>query len=143
MGNAKENIETAYKWAFANRPKANGFPFLAEVLKQAGVTSYTYNLPSCQCIYVTKGGCVASQMDSLISGTSDVPRFDREAFLKVLRSSQAGEISFPEFLKGSWETGVIRYEVNLIARKVSYFGVAGECYIEDYPSVEIKGVRLV
>ena len=82
MGNAKENIETAYKWAFANRPKVNGFPFLAEVLKQAGVTSYTYNLPSCQCIYVTKGGCVASQMDSLISGTSDVPRFDREAFLK-------------------------------------------------------------
>src|SRR4051812_43566608 len=113
MSIAKEKIQGAYNWAIANRPKVNAYPYLAEALRQAGVTRYVYSLPSCQCIFFSKEGHVVSQMEMLVSGMNDVPKFDKEAFIKVLRSSQMGESSFPEFLKGSWETGVINYEADL------------------------------
>lgn len=138
MSNIKERIVEAYKWAVANRPKNNGYPYLAETLRQVGVIRYVYNLPSCQCIYFTEEGNVANRGEVLGSGMSDVPVFDREAFIDVLRTSQRGESTFPEFLKGSWETGVISYEADLMARKVSYYGAGGEVYVEDYPAVEVR-----
>ena len=141
MKKVKERIADAYKWAVANRPKVNGYPHLAEALKQAGVTRYVCNLPSCQCIYFANDGCIVNQGDTLVAGMSDIPRFDKEAFIHVLRKSQNGDCTFPEFLKGTWEAGVISYEADLMARKVSYYGAKGESYVEDYPAVELKGLE--
>lgn len=139
MSIAKDKIASAYKWAIANRPKVNGFPYLAEALRQAGVTRYVYNLPSCQCIFFTQEGNVVNQSEMLVNGMSDVPKFNKEAFIKILRKSQLGESTFPEFLQSSWETGVISYEADLSKRKVTYYGATeGEFYTEDYPAVEIK-----
>jgi uncharacterized protein YbcV (DUF1398 family) len=72
----------------------------------------------------------------LLSGTVDVPAFDREALIKALRTDQAGEGTFPEFVAASWRAGVVRYDVDFAARKVTYQGSDGEEYIEDYPAVE-------
>ncbi len=138
MNTAKNKIKKAYKWAVANRPKVNGYPYLAEALRQASVTRYVYNFPSCQCIFFTAEGAVASKGEFLISELTEVSNFNKEAFLKVLRSSQQGDISFAEFLKGTWDAGVIYYEADLITRKVSYFGANGESYVEDYPLVEVN-----
>lgn len=138
MSRVKDRIAGAYRWAAANRPKVNGYPFLAEALRQAGVTRYVYSLPSCQCVFFTEEGPVASQTEGLAPGMSDVPRFDREAFIEVLRTSQRGDSSFPEFLRGSWETGIIGYEADLVERRVTYHGAGGESYVEDYPEVEVK-----
>lgn len=138
MGSAREKIADAYKWATANRPKVNGYPYLAEALRQAGVSRYVVNLPSTQTIFFAKEGNVVAQSEVLVNGMSEVPPFNRGAFLEVLKKSQAGDISFPEFLKGSWEAGVLHYEADLISRKVSYYGSSGESYIEDYPTVEVK-----
>lgn len=138
MSMIKERIEKAYKWAMANRPKVNGYPYLAEALRQAGVTRYVYNLPSNQCIFFTKDGHVSSQHESHTSGMNDVPRFNQEAFVSLLRANQAGNGTFAEFLKGAWENGVISYEAHLVARKVTYYGAEGESYVEDYPAVEVK-----
>jgi uncharacterized protein YbcV (DUF1398 family) len=74
----------------------------------------------------------------LSSGTVDVPPFNREALIAALRTDQAGRSTFPEFLAASWRAGVVRYDVDLIARKVAYYGCNGEEYIEDYPAVEVK-----
>lgn len=138
MSTVKERIEKSYKWAVANRPKVNGYPYLAEVLRQTGVVRYVYNLPSNQCIFFTKDGNVVSQSESTALGLSEVPKFNKEAFIKVLRISQAGDSTFPEFLKDSWRTGVISYEADLIARTVIYYGAEGETYVEEYPAVEVK-----
>lgn len=138
MSIAKDKIENAYQWALANRPKINGYPYLAEALRQAGVTRYVCHLPSCQCIYFTQDGNVVNQMEALINGMKKVPPFDKEAFIKLLRKNQMGESTFPEFLQGAWKTGVISYEADLNTRKVSYYGAEGEMYIEAYPAVEIK-----
>jgi uncharacterized protein YbcV (DUF1398 family) len=74
----------------------------------------------------------------LVSGAVDVPPFNREALIVALRTDQAGNSTFPEFLTAAWHAGVVRYDVDFAARTVAYYGCNGEEYIESYPAVEIK-----
>jgi len=74
----------------------------------------------------------------LFSGTVDVPQFNRESLIAALRTDQAGNSTFPEFLAACWRAGVVRYDVDFMARKVAYYGCNGEEYIEDYPAVEVE-----
>ena len=78
-----------------------------------------------------------SQGMPLISGTVDVPPFDREALITALRTDQAGKSTFPEFLAASWQAGVVRYDVDFSRRIVTYYGCRGDEYAEQYPAVEI------
>ncbi|HTX35475.1 MAG TPA: DUF1398 family protein [Bryobacteraceae bacterium] len=138
MSKAVENLETAQKRAMTNRPKVGGFPYLAETLRRAGVTRNLWSLPACQSLFLTNDGPVMTQGKPLVSGTTDVPAFDREALVRALRTDQAGESTFPEFLAASWRSGVVGYDVDFEARTVTYYGCNGEAYVEDYPAVEIE-----
>ncbi len=138
MSKAIENVQAAQQRAMAIRPKVGGFPYLAEALRQAGVTRNFWFLPACQSIFLTNYGPVVIQGGPLVSGTADVPPFDREALIKALRTDQAGESTFPEFLSASWQAGVIRYDVDFAARTVAYYGCNGEQYQESYPAVDVK-----
>jgi uncharacterized protein YbcV (DUF1398 family) len=71
------------------------------------------------------------------TGTMDVPAFSREALISALRTDQAGETTFPEFLAASWRAGVVQYDVDFIARTVAYYGCNGEEYVEAYPVVDV------
>jgi uncharacterized protein YbcV (DUF1398 family) len=74
----------------------------------------------------------------LVSGTVEVPPFDRDALITALRIDQAGESGFAGLLEASWRAGVIRYEVDFSARTVSsYYGACGEEYVEAYPLAEV------
>ena len=137
MSKAIENLNQAMKRAAAIRPKVGGFPYLAEALRRAGVTRNVWSLPACQSLFLTKDGPVVIQGTPLVSGSADVPPFDREALIKTLRIDQAGESTFPEFLEGSWRAGIVRYDVDFGARTVTYCGCNGEEYIEAYPAVKI------
>jgi uncharacterized protein YbcV (DUF1398 family) len=134
---AIENLQAAQKRAIAIRPKVGGFPYLAEVLRQAGVTRNSWFLPACQSLYLTKLGPVVIQATPLISGMQDVPPFDREALIAALRIDQAGKSTLPEFLAASWRAGVVRYDVDFGARTVAYYGSNDERYIEEYPEVKL------
>ena len=137
MSKAIDELQAAQKRAFAIRPKVGGFPYLAEALRAAGVRRNLWYLPSCQSIYLTQYGPVVMQGAPLISGIADVPRFDREALVRALRTDQAGESTFPEFVAAAWNAGVVHYDVDLEARAVAYHGCSGEKYIEEYPAVSI------
>ena len=140
MSKAIENLTAAQKTAMARRPKVGGFPHLAETLRRAGVTRNTWFLPACQSLFLTNDGPVVSQGAPLATGLMDVPLFDREALISALRTDQAGESTFPEFLAASWRAGVVRYEVDFTARTVAYYGCNGEEYVETYPAVEIDAM---
>jgi len=127
----------AMKAAEAGRPRVGGFPYLAEVLRKAGVTRNVWSLPSCQSLFLTKEGPVVIQGSPLVNGPADVPVFDEAALIAALRVDQAGESTFPEFLNASWRAGVVRYDVDLAARTVCYRGCNGEEYIEAYPAVSV------
>ena len=137
MSKAIDNLTEAMSFAGANRPRVGGFPYLAEVLRKAGVTRNVWSLPSCQSLYLTREGPVVMQGAPLVNGAVDVPAFDEAALIKALRVDQAGESTFPEFLDASWRAGVVRYDVDLTARTVGYQGCNGEEYIEAYPAVTV------
>jgi uncharacterized protein YbcV (DUF1398 family) len=138
MSQAIDNLNRAMKRAAAIRPKVGGFPYLAETLRQAGVTRNIWSLPACQSLFLTNDGPIVIQGVPLVSGSTDVPAFNREALIKALRIDQAGESTFPEFLESSWRAGVVRYDVDLEARTVAYYGCNEESYIEEYPAVKVE-----
>jgi uncharacterized protein YbcV (DUF1398 family) len=123
--------------AEAIRPKVGGFPYLAETLRQAGVKRNVWSLPSCQSIFLTQEGPVVMQGSPLVTGTVDIPAFDQDALIKALRTDQAGESTFPQFLDSTWRAGIVRYDVDFDARRVAYQGVNSEEYIEAYPAVKV------
>ena len=127
----------AQKQAMAIRPKVGGFPYLAETLRRAGVTRNVWSLPACQSIFLTNDGPVVMQGEPLVSGTADIPAFDREGPIRALRTDQAGESTFPEFLAASWRAGVVRYDVDFAVRTVAYYGCNEEVYVEAYPAVDL------
>jgi uncharacterized protein YbcV (DUF1398 family) len=131
-------LQAAQQQALAIRPKVGGFPYLAETLRRAGVTRNSWFLPACESLYLTDAGPVVMQGTPLLTGAADVPPFDQRALIAALRTDQAGESSFPEFLRASWSAGVVRYEVDFAQRTVTYYGCSGETYVEPYPAVEVS-----
>ncbi|MGB8985577.1 MAG: hypothetical protein WCC37_02995 [Candidatus Sulfotelmatobacter sp.] len=138
MSKAIDNLKRAMEQAAAIRPRVGGFPYLAETLRRAGFTRNVWSLPACQSMFLSHDGPVVVQGTPLVSGTVDVPCFNREALIAALRTDQAGESTFPEFLQASWRAGVVRYDVDFAVRTVVYSGSNGEEYVESYPAVEIS-----
>ena len=137
MSKAIEILQAAMQRAMVGRPKVGGFPYLAETLRRAGVTRNFWYLPACQSLYLTEHGSVVQLGTPLVSEITDVPGFDREALVAALRTDQAGQSAFPEFLDASWRAGVVRYDVDFAARTCSYYGPTGEQYVESYPAVDV------
>ena len=137
MSKALENLERAQQRAVAIRPRVGGFPYLAETLRRAGVARNFWFLPACQSLFLTNYGPVVIQGTPIATGMMDVPPFDREALISALRTDQAGESTFAEFLAASWRAGVVRYDVDFAARTVAYYGCNGEEYVEPYPMVDV------
>jgi len=138
MSKIIEDLIAAQKFAISIRPKIGGFPVLAEVLRQAGVLNNRWSLPSCQSISLMKDGAVVQQGVPLISGSYEIPKFNLESLIAAIRADQQGLSTFPEFLESTWKAGVIGYDADFVHRKVTYFGVNGENYMEEYPAVEVK-----
>ncbi|MGB9069290.1 MAG: DUF1398 family protein [Candidatus Acidiferrales bacterium] len=137
MSKAVEKLQAAQQRAMAIRPKVGGFPYLAEVLRQAGVKRSLWFLPSCQSLYLMDDGAVVTQGTPLVTGTVDVPKFDRDGLIAALTADQAGKSTFPEFVSVSWRAGVVRYDVDFKARTCRYHGSDDEEYVEEYPAVEV------
>jgi uncharacterized protein YbcV (DUF1398 family) len=137
MSKAIENLNEAQQKAMTLRPKIGGFPYLAETLRQAGVTRNIWHLPSCQSLFLTQYGPVVNQGTPLATGILDVQKFNQNALIAALRADQAGKTTFSEFLLASWQAGVVNYDVDFITRTVTYHGCNGEKYVEAYPQVQL------
>lgn len=135
---AIDNLNAALQRALAIRPKVGGFPVLAEVLRQAGVVRNVWHLPSAHSVYLTQLGPVVSQGTPLMSGMAAIAPFDEAALVRAIRTDQAGETTFPQFLQSAWAAGVVSYEVDFAARTVVYYGIRGERYLEAYPEARCE-----
>ncbi len=132
---AKVAAATAYGTSV--RPKVGGFPYLAEAMRQAGITKNYFDVPSMSMVFVTDEGDVLRPGVPLYNEPVVVPQFDKAALMAALRADQQGNSTFPEFVEASFRAGVIRYEVSTAARACTYFGARGEQYVENYPAVEL------
>jgi uncharacterized protein YbcV (DUF1398 family) len=141
MNNSKEKLQTAIKYALENRPKVGGFPFLAECLRQAGVKRNIWTLPSAQSVYLMEDGHLVQLGDPIVTGLIDIPTFDEQVLVSAIRTDQAGQSTFPEFMFSAWKAGVTSYEADFFEHTVTYLGVNGEKYIEKFPAVEVTGLN--
>lgn len=72
-----------------------------------------------------------------MTGFVAAPPFDRASLIAALRADQAGETTFPEFVRGCWDAGVVWYDVDTAARTCTYYGAHDESHTEDYPPVTL------
>jgi uncharacterized protein YbcV (DUF1398 family) len=98
MSKAIESLQGAQQQAIARRPKVGGFPYLAEVLRRAGVSRNVWVLPACQSRYRTDHGPVVTLGSPLSTGTADVPPFNRNALVAGLRTDPARYSTFSSCL---------------------------------------------
>ena len=138
MINLIDKLQKAQMHAIKNKPKVGGFPYLAEVLRRAGVKQNIWSLPSCQSIYIMQEGQVIQQGKSLVEGSEIIPHFNKENLIKAIRTDQRGESTFPEFLMSAWLAGVTWYKVDFDNRTVTYGDAQNNIYVENYPLVEIE-----
>lgn len=118
MSKLIDKLTEAQKYAMSIRPRVGGFPVLAEVLRQADVQMNRWFLPSCQSMYLMKEGSVVQQGTPLVTGTHEIPKFDRQALITAIRTDQEGRSTFPEFLQSAWKAGVVGYDADFTERKV-------------------------
>jgi len=137
MSQVVEKLIAAQKHGMSIRPKIGGFPVLAEVLRQAGVQVNRWSLPSCQSVFHMTEGSVVQQGTPLVTGTHEIPGFDRDALIAAIRADQQGRSTFPEFLQAAWKAGVIGYDADFVERKVTYYGAGGQRYLEEYPAAPV------
>lgn len=138
MNNVTDKLIKAQKQAMAICPAIGGFPVLAEILRQSGVKNNRWILPSCQSIYQIDDTSVVQQGIPLINGMQEIPQFNRSKLIDAIKADQQGLTTFSEFLQAAWDAGIISYDVDFIARTVSYYGINGESHIEEYPAIEVK-----
>ncbi|MCB5163987.1 DUF1398 family protein [Streptomyces bambusae] len=127
-------LQAALERGAALRPKVGGFPYLAESLRQAGVTHCRMTVPANAFLYRTTQGNVVLQGEPLITGFAPAPPFNRDAVIAALRADQAGETTFPEFVRSCWSAGITWYEVDTTTRTCTYHGSDDETYTEPYPA---------
>jgi uncharacterized protein YbcV (DUF1398 family) len=132
-----EKISAATARGMAARPEVGGFPYLAEAMRQAGITKNYFDVPSASMVFVTDEGDVLRPGALLHTEAVVVPPFDEAGLIAAIRADQRGESTFPEFVEACFAVGVIRYEVDTIARACTYLGAHGERYVEEYPAVEL------
>ncbi|MEU5794785.1 DUF1398 family protein [Streptomyces sp. NPDC047813] len=134
---AISRLQAAMERGAAARPKAGGFPYLAESLRQAGVTHCRMAVPANAFLYLTEHGDVVVQGEPLVTGFALAPRFDEAALVAALRADQAGETTFPAFVRACWDAGIAWYDVDTAARTCTYYGSDGDSSTEDYPFVTL------
>lgn len=137
MGATAESIARALDYAATIRPQVRGFPYLAEALRRAGVTGYHFDVASASTVYTTSAGAVLQAGVPIRHGMVEVPPFDREALIDALRTDQAGESTFAEFIENAFAAGVYRFVVDTGARTCTYFSPNDQRYVESYPAVNL------
>jgi uncharacterized protein YbcV (DUF1398 family) len=125
------------------RPTIGGFPYLAESLRDAGISAVHCDVASMSTIYRSARGAVVDQQEPLTRGLDTVASFDRDAVVTAIRRDQNGESTYAEFMVGIWKAGVVSYDIDLHARTCAYQGVDPlvDLYVEEYALVMLDHIE--
>jgi uncharacterized protein YbcV (DUF1398 family) len=132
-----DRVRAALHQASSIRPAVGGFPHFAQALRAAGLVRIDTDLASGGSVYHLREEAVSDTWGPLGGGLSPVPAWNQIAVIAAIRTDQAGQSTFPEFLAACWDGGVIRFSVDLLERTCTYHGAARNTYLERYPAVEI------
>jgi uncharacterized protein YbcV (DUF1398 family) len=137
MSSPIDTVRDALAHGAAIRPRVGGFPYFAESLRRAGVRHVDVTLPTASTVYVLPDTGVLKRGATL----ETVAPFDDVALIAAIRSDQAGETTYEQFVASSWAAGVVGYQVDLDVRTCTYLGALGAQYVERYPAVALEAIR--
>ncbi len=108
------------------------FPEIVARLTAAGVEQYHADLRRAEKTYYLPGG------ESHVSAAEPVPgpfadAFDPAAVAAAVRASQAGTISYPQFLARIAAAGCTSYIVSITGRRALYLGRRADYCVEYFP----------
>jgi uncharacterized protein YbcV (DUF1398 family) len=110
---------------------AKTYPELVEGMINIGIQSYTVDVATGTTIYRVADGEFAIKEGN--AERTIASAFDNDATVQAIKDSQAGKITYPEFMDAIAASGVRFYEATLIGTKrVTYIG-AGGYYEENIP----------
>jgi uncharacterized protein YbcV (DUF1398 family) len=108
------------------------FPQVVGALSGVGVESYFADLArAVDTFYLPTGETHTEKMTLLTTKISD--DFSPSGIVDAIRTVQADEIRYPEFLRRAMAAGVTAYWVFIAGRRVIYFGRKGEFHVEEFP----------
>lgn len=108
------------------------FPQVVGTLSGVGVESYFADLArAVDTFYLPTGETHTEKMTLLTTKISD--DFSPFGIVDAIRTVQADEIRYPEFLRRAMAAGVTAYWVFIAGRRVIYFGRKGEFHVEEFP----------
>lgn len=130
-------VSSALARGAAVRPEVNGFPYFAEALRAAAITTIETSIAAGGSVYHLAGGSVAQSFEPIAKTAVAVPSWDETALIAAIRADQAGRSTFTEFLRAAWNAGVTGFRVDLTERTCTYVGTAANTYVETYPAVTL------
>jgi uncharacterized protein YbcV (DUF1398 family) len=133
---AHELVAAAQARGFAARPKIEGFPYLAEAMREAGVLRLEFIVPTGTSLFTTTAGCAVIPATPVVTEPSDLPAWDEPALLAAIEADKHGG-EFPAFVAACWQAGVIRWIIDTSARTCTYHGADGDEYAEHYRVVTL------
>jgi uncharacterized protein YbcV (DUF1398 family) len=125
----KERVEEVFtkskqeKWAY---------PKVFDALKDAGVEYYETDVATHDIVYLGSGDAVPEPPPPEFTPLKPSARFDA-AGVKLAVERNKSKPDYLVFLEAIARAGVVRYRVDMSAREVSYFGAAGQAYVERVP----------
>lgn len=109
------------------------FPEVVRRLLEVGVERYHVDLTRGESTYYLP--CGESHVLSLGTTHGAIgPEFDAGEVTEAVRSSQRGDIAYPEFVKRIAQAGCVGYFAQLAGRQVQYLGRTGDLHVEPFPS---------
>lgn len=107
------------------------FPEVVAKLARAGCEQYHADLRRQEKTYYMPDG--ENVVEVLPLGPQRIASvFSREAVAAALRTIQARQIGYVEFLKRIMDAGCVGYFVNIAGRRAIYLGPSGDMYVEDF-----------
>jgi uncharacterized protein YbcV (DUF1398 family) len=108
------------------------FPEVVSRLLDNGVESYHVDLVLAENRYYTAAG--QSHVESVsFPHPVAAQEFSAEKVIAAIRKSQAGDITYTQFIQSIMEAGTVYYIACLTGRRVIYMGRQGDFHVEHFP----------
>ena len=115
------------------------YPYLFNALKALGVERYEVDVATCETRFVGSGITVRKGAPEGWTPLAVARDYSLDGVKAALRRSQAGEITYPEFLGEIAAAGVGFYRVDMRPRTVTYHGPKPYKLVEPVPDTKTTG----
>lgn len=130
------NTEAIKKVILGSHQATMTFPQVVQTLLAEGFEAYHVDLVRNENRYYMPNG--ESHVE-IVAEKHAAPAADFSAAMveKAIRSIQAGQINYREFIRQILEAGTVAYAVYLDGKRAIYFGRKGEFHVEHFPDKKL------